>query len=378
MQPYLLDTTLRDGEQAPGVVFDYSAKMSIARMLERIGVEELEIGSPFVCPQEEEVIRKLVQAGFRFRCTCWSRARFDDIDAAARTGASGINISFPVSQIQLAALDKNYNWVLSSMGPVIEYAQKRFRYVSLGAQDASRADIGFLSEFIMKAEQMNVFRIRLADTVGCLNPFSTAQLIRDAKMHIQGDMQVQFHGHNDLGMATANSISALMAGADCVDVTVNGLGERAGNAALEEVIVALQHSLHADAPYQKQLLYELCRYVAKTSGRDIADMKPITGSMAHKHESGIHTNSMLKDPRTYQLFEALEVGKPQSGFVYGLHSGSAAISHYLNKKSMYITKDEANVLMRKVKDLSFEKKRSLTSAEMDTLCEMLMKEKHSH
>jgi homocitrate synthase NifV len=372
---YLIDTTLRDGEQAPGVVFSLNEKLTIAQMLSDIGVEELEVGSPFISERDIHIIKKIVHYGFKFRSSCWSRANISDIDAAVKTGASGINISFPVSDIQLFALGKNRDWVLHSMNEIVGYAQKRFQYVSLGAQDASRADLDFLTKYIKRAEELGVFRVRIADTVGCLNPFSTYELVSSVINNLESDdLQIEFHGHNDLGMATANSLSAIHAGADCVSVTVNGLGERAGNAALEETIMALKLSMGIDNNYNTQLFNELCHFVAEASNRKMFASKPIVGDMTHRHESGIHTNSMLRDSRSYELYSANEVGKKGSTFVFGTHSGSAAINNLLEKNNIYLNKTDSTLLLNKVKNMSAHKKRNLTDWEVVEMAKCVNKE----
>jgi len=374
--PYIIDTTLRDGEQAPGVVFNLNEKLSIAKMLDEIGIEELEVGSPFISEIDIQSIKKIVQQGFKFRCSCWSRARISDIDAAEQTGASGINISYPVSDIQIKALGKDRNWVLDSMNDIVNYARTKFQYVSLGAQDASRADINFLEAYIKNAIKFNVFRIRIADTVGCLNPFSTYDLIQKVKTIIaSNNIEIEFHGHNDLGMATANTISAIHAGANCVSVTVNGLGERSGNAALEETIMALKLSMGIDNNYKTNLFNELCQFTANASGRKLNTDKPIVGEMTHKHESGIHTNSMLRDKRAYELYDAVEVGKKGSTFVFGTHSGSAVIINLLNENSIKLSNIKVLGLLTLVKNLSAQKKRNLSEFEVLELANSFIYEK---
>lgn len=362
--PYLLDTTLRDGEQAPGVVFSLEEKLAIARKLDNIGVEELEIGSPFITERDFKMTKQIVEAGFKFRSSCWSRARISDIAIAHKTGADGVNISFPVSDIQLAALGKDRDWVLGLMGKVVKYAQQYFKYVSLGAQDASRAETDFLQTYVKEAEKLGVFRMRIADTVGCLNPLSSFELVKKIKETITTKMQVNFHGHNDIGMATANSIAAIQAGADCVDVTVNGLGERTGNAALEQIIMGLKMTTNIEKKYKTEQIFDLCNYVAIASKRKIDDMKPIVGKMSHRHESGIHTNSLLKDRRTYEIFPATEVGKNDAEFVFGTHSGTAAVINLLKKNSIAISKNKAVELLDKIKKLAIKKKSTIKEIEI--------------
>ncbi len=365
---YLIDTTLRDGEQAPGVIFSLAEKLEIANLLDKIGIEELEIGSPFISERDVFDIRKIVTAGYHFRSSCWARARYSDIDAAALTGASAVNISFPVSDIQLAALDKERNWVMNTVPELVEYAKKRFKYVSLGAQDASRAQPDFLNGYVKLADSIGVYRVRIADTVGNMNPASVFNLIGNLKASLKtSKLQLEFHGHNDLGMANANTLCALQAGANCASVTVNGLGERAGNAALEEVIMALKYSLGVPMPYHISKFQEVSSLVAEASGRPIHSAKPITGDMSHKHESGIHTNSIIQNAQTYELYSAKEIGKVGSEFVFGTHSGSASIKHFFQTKSVSISKDEASIVLNKVKGLSAKLKRNLSEIEIEAL-----------
>jgi homocitrate synthase NifV len=364
----IIDTTLRDGEQAPGVVFSLNERLTIAGMLDKIGIDELEVGSPFISDRDIKIIRKIVDSGFKFRSSCWSRAKIEDIDAAHKTGAEGINISYSVSDIQLEAMGRDRNWVFSTMPQIVAYAQQRFKYVSLGAQDASRADLNLLTQYVKMAEKLGVHRVRLADTVGILNPFSTYELISKIVTELKSDdMAIEFHGHNDLGMATANSISALHAGANSVSVTVNGLGERSGNAALEEVIMALKTSMGINCNYNTSLFYELSRFVESASGRKLCASKPIVGDMTHKHESGIHTSSIIRNKRSYELFDAKEVGKSESTFVFGTHSGSASIIDFFHKQGIEISKDEAINLLLQVKTLSKKHKRDISSKELTEL-----------
>jgi len=237
--PHIIDSTLRDGEQAPGVVFTLDEKLQIAALLEEIGVKEVEVGTPAMGEQEVQEIREIVQSGFRFDKLCWARAKESDIAASARTGANRINISFSVSDIQLSAMGRNRDWVIRQIRPMILLAHSEFDFVAVGAQDASRADRGFLNEFIGACLAEGADRIRLADTVGILNPITTAELFGSMSSQFPF-VDFEFHGHNDFGMATANSLVALMSGASAVSATINGLGERAGNACLEEVAAAIK------------------------------------------------------------------------------------------------------------------------------------------
>ena len=360
---HIIDSTLRDGEQAPGVVFSLNDKIIIAQALDDIGVPELEIGSPFISRDEKRFCTVIANMGFKFRSSCWSRAKKSDIDAALDTGSKGVNISFPVSDIHIKSLNLTKLQVLDLMKEMVAYAQDKFEYVSIGAQDASRADWDFLADFAHLAANCKVHRLRIADTVGLLNPMSTFDLVSYIKK-LEDNLLVEFHGHNDLGMATANTIAAISAGVDSVSTTVNGIGERAGNAAFEEVVMAMIISMGMDLDLKTDLIEKLCRAVEDASGRHIPIAKPVVGEMAFKHESGIHVNSYLKNKDTYQLFASDLIGKQENGIVFGKHSGTSALLHLFKSKGIGFTQESINGILAQLKELSQIYKRNITSEEV--------------
>jgi homocitrate synthase NifV len=366
---HIIDTTLRDGEQAPGVVFTLDEKLRIAGMLEDCGIKELEVGTPAMGADELRMIREIVQAGFRFDKLCWARAKEFDIEESAKTGANRINISFPVSDIQLSAMGRNTNWVMKQLRPMIAFARQRFDFIAIGAQDASRANREFLDEFIAACLAEGVDRIRLADTVGILNPFSTAQLFSTVCEKFPF-VDFEFHGHNDLGMATANSVSALLSGAQSVSATINGLGERAGNACVEEIAAALKISSGINCGIHLSQIQELCRFVAQASSKPIHPSKPIVGEMVCRHESGIHCSSLLKNELTYQPFLSSEIGK-STEMVIGRHSGGRTIQHFLEKQQICVNERHTSLLTEQVKALSLSKKRCLSQDELINLANNL-------
>jgi homocitrate synthase NifV len=359
----LIDTTLRDGEQAPGVVFLLKEKLAICDLLDKAGIPEVEIGTPAIGKREIHDLKAIVQQGFRFKTLSWCRGKISDIDAAEKIGSNGVHISFPVSEIHLVALEKTRSWVMDSLKEQINYSRDRFEYVTVGAQDASRCDFNFLNEFIDAAQSLGVFRVRIADTVGILNPFTTFQLFRKIRRK-HPSIGLEFHGHNDLGMATANTITALKAGADFASVTVNGIGERAGNAALEEVVMALKISEKNDLKLHTQYLSHLSQLVSKASGKPINDFKPVTGNMVLKHESGIHTKSLLKNRETYQIIKASDIGCEESEFVFGKHSGSASVKAFFLKNQTTLTDRQCIRILEIVKERSHLLKRSLSTNEL--------------
>jgi homocitrate synthase NifV len=350
MNPYIIDTTLRDGEQAPGVVFSIDEKLRIAELLNQLGVDEVEAGTPAIGLEESTAIKEVANGGFKFRTSCWTRANLNDIDEAAKLGTDSINISLPVSNLQIKTINKNRRWVISQLKKVVLVAKYNFKHVTIGAQDASRADRKFLNEFIFYAGHIGVDRIRIADTVGSMDPLEVNRLFLELSDKFSG-MEFEFHGHNDLGLATANAVTALESGARCVSATVNGLGERAGNSVLEEVIANLVKR-HKICHYNTRVINELCDVVAKASHVILPENKPLVGKKTFTHESGIHVSSLIKDRKTYQELDPIEYGLEGEGFVYGKHSGKAAIMHFFEEMNMEINDFVAQKILSKVKELT--------------------------
>ena len=261
--PWIIDTTLRDGEQAPGVAFSAAEKIRIAGMLAETGVNELEIGYPAVSEEERGTIRTISSLGLPLRLTSWARALWQDIEHALASGTEAVHISFPVSALYLELMGKNYRWVRQQLQELVPRAKEHFRFVSVGAQDATRTRHELLLDFILDAERCGADRVRIADTVGIATPFSVIELVM--KITSATSLPLEFHAHNDLGMATANALTALEAGCSAVSVSVTGLGERAGNAALEELAVALSLSQKHATRLNISNLAGLCETVSRSS-----------------------------------------------------------------------------------------------------------------
>jgi homocitrate synthase NifV len=366
----IVDTTLRDGEQAAGVVFSVTEKKRIAQKLAAMGIHEIEVGTPASGLDEMDAISEIVELGLPTRLTAWCRANQYDLDCAHACGITSAHISLPVSDIHINALEKSEEWVFEQITDLVANARESFEYLSLGLQDASRADMSFLLKFIKLAKDAGVDRIRIADTVGVWDPIRTYDFISRIRQHTNG-ISLGFHGHNDLGMATANTIAAIRAGADCVDVTVNGLGERAGNASLDEVVMASQVSLGLCNEIDARQLVDLALLVEEASERTLPVNKPITGRGVFLHESGVHVHALIKDRKTYEPFEPERVGQNASEFVLGKHSGRAALRHILSRQGLSVDDSSEKTLLDLIRRASIQKKKSSLAGSVKELHRMI-------
>ncbi|AEF94010.1 Homocitrate synthase [Desulfotomaculum nigrificans CO-1-SRB] len=267
MEPvYFVDTTLRDGEQSPGVAFTVAEKVHIAYLLSQVGVYEIEAGIPVMGKLEMDAIYQILSLNLKARVTTWNRATLKDVKASLECGARNLHISAPVSDIHIKyKLNRSRDWVLDNVRKVVSYARAAGCTVTIGAEDASRADMQFLITFAMLAREEGASRLRFADTLGVLDPFTT----REKVAHIiqETGIEVEMHAHNDFGMATANALAAQLAGAKYLSTTILGLGERAGNTSYAEIVKVLQQVKGLKINVNEQILRELIQYVAAATNR---------------------------------------------------------------------------------------------------------------
>ena len=352
----LCDTTLRD-EQAPGVAFGLLEKEMIARALADAGIDELEVGVPAMGEGEVKSISHLVALQLPTRLITWNRAVLADLQASYQTGVEGIAISIPTSDQQINhKLRKDRAWVLDQMGQCIVNAKKEVDYIVLGLEDASRASFSFLAEILAEAEKLGVNRVRFADTTGILEPLKVFFTLQD--LVSLSNIPLEFHAHNDLGMATANSLAAVQAGFKAVSVTVGGLGERAGNAALEEVAVALKYSLHEEVRLDLKRLNAICLTTSLATDRKIPRSKPIIGEDVFTHTSSIHIDGMQKDFANYQSYPPECVGRKHSTSI-GKYSGRKTIVRLLKARGIELNQETIDDVLLKILHLTNQLKRPL-------------------
>lgn len=272
----IIDTTFRDGEQSAGVVFSAEEKIKMATALDCAGIAWIEAGIPAMGTEEQETLRTLLELPLRATLIAWNRAELEDIRTSISCGFSCIHISLPVSDLHITQkLKKDREWILKRLKLALQFAQSYGCSITVGAEDTSRADPEFFLQFAEVAAQFGVMRIRFADTVGCLDPLTTFDRLQDLVRRCP--LPIEFHGHNDFGLATANTLAAFQAGVAFASVTLAGIGERAGNASLEEVVASLEkiYRYHCGVDFSK--LNALADLVAQASDRPLFPYRPVVG-----------------------------------------------------------------------------------------------------
>lgn len=352
------DTTLRDGEQTPGVSLKPTEKLQIATMLADLGIATIEAGSAVASEGEREAIRLVADAGLGVEVATFVRALPGDIDAAVACGVDCVHLVVPVSDLHIGAkLRKTRGEVCTMAWEAVEYAKDHGLVVELSGEDASRADGEFLAMLFAGGVERGADRLCFCDTVGLMTPEAIAERIPPLLA-----APLSIHCHDDLGLALANTLAALKAGASAVHVTVNGLGERAGNAALEEVTMALEHLYGVATGLSTEKIYPLATTVSRLTNVPLATNKAIVGEMAFTHESGIHAHGVLREASTYEPLTPETVGRTRR-IVLGKHSGSASVGAALTELGYHCTKTQHAEVVARVKALGDEGRR-VTDADL--------------
>jgi len=323
----LEDTTLRDGEQSPGIAFSKETKIKIHDLLVVAGVRWIEAGIPVMGGEELETMKALLDRGSPAKLVAWNRGIKDDIKLSLDIGFKAVHIGLPTSQLHLkASINKDRKWLLAQAADLIKYAKDRDAFVSISAEDVARTEIPFLQEYAGCVEEAGADRLRVSDTIGILPPEAYSERIRSIAEHTSIDLQC--HAHNDFGLAVANTLAGLQNGARYFHVTVNGIGERAGMADLAQMVLALKLLYGRDVGIDGTKLKELSNLVAEATHCAPPPWQPIVGDNVFAHESGIHVNGMLKNERSFEPILPEEVGGERR-YVLGKHSGRVNIRQVL-------------------------------------------------
>ncbi len=347
MQIKLLDTTLREGEQTPGVSFTVNEKIKIVKALDDFGVDFIELGHPAVSPDIRDAVGQIAAMETRSEKLIHSRATRSDIEDAISFGVPWIGIFFGTSDLSLEhkfGIDKQS--ALLRIADAITYAKSLGVNIRFTAEDASRTDMAFLVDVAQIAERSGADRFSVADTVGALIPEKTTNLI--SKMKNEISIPIHFHGHNDLGLATANAIAAANAGAEVVDVSINGIGERCGIASLAEVSVILKTQYNVANDWNLSLLIQLSRMMEEKSGISNRLNQPIVGPHAFTHKSGLHTRAVLKDPKSYEVIPP-DIVNQERKIIIDKYTGKEAVADRLSQLNIPSTEPMVESITDQIK-----------------------------
>ena len=375
MKVRIFDTTLRDGEQTIGVSLTPDQKLSIAKKLDALGVDAIEAGFPVISDGEFKAVKMITSEGLSSEIVGLTRTMKKDIDAAVDVGLTSIHTFIATSDIHLEyKLKMTRDQALEKAIEAVEYGKSRGLQVEFSAEDATRTDREFLKKVFGDVAKAGADRVNIPDTVGYSTPEYMAELTRDTVEATK--LPVSVHCHNDFGLAVANSLSGIHAGASCAHVTINGIGERAGNASLEELSMALQclpHQQKYETSIKSQLIYDTSRYISKTMGIKVQPNKAIVGDNAFGHESGIHTHGVLSNPLTYEPISPELVGR-KTRLHIGKHAGIHGMNAMLEEFGVKTTEEQSQQILDKIKVLGDQGKQ-ITDVELLSIASDVLGEK---
>ena len=384
---FIFDTTLRDGEQAPGASLNTEEKIKIALQLEKLGVDIIEAGFAASSPGDFEAVEKVSKLIKKSTVASLCRALKKDIDASVKAlkpaKRGRVHIFISSSDIHLKHIfRKTREEALDAAVEAVKYARRFTDDVEFSAQDASRSDLGYLCQMMEAVIKAGAKTINMPDTVGFTIPEEYARMVMMVKNTVPNIEKavISVHCHNDLGLGVANSISAIQAGARQVECTINGIGERAGNASLEEIVMALK-TRGDKYPFTTGIktteIYKTSRLVSSLTGFTLQPNKAIVGNNAFAHESGIHQDGMLKYRQTYEIMTPQEIGVPESRLVLGKHSGRHAFTKRLEDLGYSLSPDAVDTIFAKFKDLA-DKKKSVYDEDIEALIEEKLETASDH
>ena len=344
------DTTLRDGEQTPGICFTPDEKIEIAVKLDELGVPQIEAGFPVVSDGERRAIRNIMKQLLNSEILALTRTIKSDIDVALSCDVDGIITFIGSSDLHLKyKLKMTREQALSKAVEAVEYGKSHGLFVAFTAEDSTRTDLDFILDLFRAATDAGADRVHIADTTGSIRPMGMKYLITQIKNNI--DNTIGIHCHDDFGLAVANSLAAFEAGAMAISTTVNGIGERAGNASLEEIIMNLRMLYGIEMPFKYEVLYELSRLVEKYTTMPVPKNKAIVGDNVFSHESGIHVSAIRSEPLTYEPYTPEFVGQKRK-IILGKHCGMSSIEYKLDELGLSVPESEKEILILKIKEMA--------------------------
>lgn len=343
----IYDTTLRDGEQTPGVCLSPEDKLDIARKLDELKIHQIEAGFPIVSQREAKTVKTIANENLDAKIICLARTKPEDIDKALDCDVDGIITFMGTSDIHLEhKMHIGRQEALNICMKSIEYAKDHGLFVAFSAEDATRTDLDFLKRIYSEAESYGADRVHIADTTGAITPQGISFLIQEIRKVT--NVNIAMHCHNDFGLAVINSIYGLLSGGNAVSTTVNGIGERAGNASLEELIMSLKILYGKDLGFKVKHIQNLSNLVSERTKLPVPYNKPVVGKNVFRHESGIHVDAVIEEPLTYEPYLPEIVGQKRQ-LVLGKHSGCRAVKAKLNDCGYEVSDEKLCQIVKKVK-----------------------------